>query len=194
MKKGFFILFLAFTAVSCTTGQSSKDISYAQRTIPAGSSIGIIVNGPNAMKNAVLMRFMQKGYNVKAVNANDVYELSNYFNISDFKYLAYKEKLPVVGADEESPVTSAQKSFDSIFKLNIYNYETNKADALKAMRDKWDVRYMLIFEMADWESSSWGRAIDLSNLDLIWIHNHGTSFSDTPETIADIFIKSISGR
>jgi hypothetical protein len=191
MKKCVLLLLaLAFTACSFADRRASS--SYTVRPIPSGSSIGIVIDAPNAMKNIVLMRFMAKGYAIKAINANDIYTLSDYFGIKDFKYLAYKEKLPVVSADEDQPITSAQKSFDSIFKLNIYNYELSKAETLRVIREKWDVRYLVILEMSDWETFSWGRAIDLSTMDVIWVNNYKTAFNDSPESLADHFIASVS--
>ena len=191
MKKAVISAIILFTA-SCTSTQ--KGGSFVQRTVPAGSSIGVIVDGSNPMKNMITMRFMAKGYNVKAINANDIYTMKDYFNISDFKYLAYNEQLPVVGENGDQPITSAQKSFDSIFKLHVYNYELNKAETLRSIRDRWDVRYLIILEMADWEKYSWGRAIDLSTMDIIWVQNHPTSYNDTAEAITDKFISVLSGR
>lgn len=192
MKKICVITSALLLIISCKTAM--KDSSYLQKPIPSGSNVGIIIDAPNSLKNVVIAKFMSKGYNVKAINASDIYTLSNHFDVNDFKKIAYRDSFPVLRQEENLPATDAQKVYDSIFKLHVYNYELSKADTLRQIREKWDVKYLLILEMANWEKYSWGRAIDLSSLDVMWVDNRSTRYNDSVESLTDHVIASISGK
>lgn len=181
---GLSIFLLIFT-FSCTT---KKSIKFRKYKIAANSSIAVIIDCPENIKNVVMSKFMKKRYKVKAFNSSDFYSLSEIFDIRDFKKVSYKSSLK-----DDISLLSMEKTYDNIYKLHVYNFEVNKAEILSEMRDKWDVRYLILLDLQDWENVSWGRVIDLKSFELIWVENYPTKFMDNLETIVEYFIASMSG-
>lgn len=172
----------ALATLSCGGGKSVRHITQA---IPGNASIAVIVNAPNKVKNVVLVRFLAKGFNVKAINANDFYSMNDVFDIRDFKKLSY------IGQED---FLAIEKSFNNLFKLHYYNFEVGKAEILAEMRAKWNVQYLILLDLKDWNDGSWGRAIDLKTNELIWVENYPTSFKDSIESVVDHFITSMTKR
>ncbi|MDY6968892.1 MAG: hypothetical protein SVR08_09620 [Spirochaetota bacterium] len=171
--------------ISCLT---NKSVRHLKHKIPSNSSIAVIVDCPNNIKNVVLARFMKKRFNVKAINASDFYSIADVYDIKDLKKISYKSSLK----DTEA-LLSMEKTYENLYKLHVYNFEMNKAEILSEMRKKWKVKYLLLFSFHDWEEVSWGRAIDLTTHELIWVENYPTKFRDNLETVVDHFIRSFSG-
>ncbi len=182
----FFSLTLAilFITASCS---HKKNIKFLKKPVSPGSRIAIIIDGTNSVKNAVLGRFMAKGYDVMAVNASDFYSLEDIFDISDMKRISYKRRT-------KEPLISMERTINNIYKLHIYNFEANKADVLDELKTKWRVEYIILLELKDWEDISWGRAINLNSFQLVWVENYPTTEVDNIETLTDHFIQSMSGR
>lgn len=159
------ILSVAFSG--CAAKKSSK---FVKQGIPKGSSVGVIVDSKNDVKNSILIKFMEKGYKVKAINASDLYTLNDTFSIKDYKTLAYENSEIILGSNTDA-LSTTQKSYDSVYKLHTYNYEANKAEILNEMKNKWGLRYLVVMDLRDWENVSWVRAIDLETFDIIAIEN-----------------------
>jgi hypothetical protein len=184
-KKIFFCLFIILFLFDCA---SKKSVKFSKTNISNTSSIAVIIDCPNNAKNVVLTEFMKKKFRVKAINASDLYTLHDVYDIKDFKYIAYKSSLKDVQA-----LMSMEKTYDNLYKLHVYNFEANKAEILKEMKIKWDINYLIVLDLKDWQNVSWGRAIDLSNYELVWVENYATKYNDNVETIIDHFIGSITG-
>ena len=180
----FFLIITMFTFLHCST---KKSVKYSKTNISTNSTLAVIIDCPNNAKNVVLTEFMKKKFRIKAVNASDLYVLSDIYDIKDFKYAGYKSSLKDTG------LLSMEKTYDNLYKLHIYNFEVNKIEILKEMRLKWDINYLIILDLKDWENVSWGRAIDLNTFELVWVENYPTKYSDNVETIIDHFINSITG-
>jgi hypothetical protein len=191
MKKVFCFLILCSAlciSIGCAAKKSAK---FVRQALPKGASIGIIVDSPNNIKNVIVTKFLEKGFKVKAVNASDLYTLKDSFTIADYKYLAY-EKSEIILGNEQDAITSTQKSYDSIYKLHVYNYEANKAEILAEMKAKWGLRFLIILDLKDWQNVSWFRAIDLDTYDLVAVENYPTKFSDKIDTVIDHFIETLN--
>lgn len=185
--KSAVILALSFIFIlSCSTKRSVKALKHR---IEPNATVAVIVDAPNNVKNAVLARFMNKKFRVQAFNASDLYTYKDIFDIRDFKRISYESNLK---ADDKS-ILSLEKTYDNVYKLHIYNFEVNKAQALNEIKDRWNARYLIILDLKDWQQVSWGRAIDLATYELIWIENAPTKYGDTIDTIIDGFINSFSG-
>lgn len=193
MKK-FLVAALFFSMLAAAGGCSSKkSVKFVRQGMPKGSSIGVIVDSQNNVKNVILSRFLEKGFKVKAVNASDLYTLNDHFSIADFTRLAYESGESPFGQDQES-LSTVQKSYDNIYKLHVYSYEANKAEILSEMRSKWGLRYIVILDLKDWESTSWMRVIDLESYDIVAIENYPTRYSDGIESVIDHFIETVSAQ
>jgi hypothetical protein len=114
--------------------------------------------------------------------------MKDVFDIRDFKKLAQKSSL-----GKDYLLINAQKAHDNLYKLSIYNYEMQKAETLGEMKDRHNVRYLVLFELNDWERVSWGRAIDLTSYELVWVENYPARYRDNLESIVDHFIDSLAG-
>jgi ADP-heptose:LPS heptosyltransferase len=185
--KYFFAVSLIIAVVSGCT--EKRNYRFVKQQIPRGSSIAIIIDCKNDMKNAILSKFLEKGYRVKAINASDLYTLSDVFTVKDYKKLAYDESEIILG-NNESSLNSVQKSYDNIYKLHVYSYETHKAEILTEMKTKWGIKYLFIIDLKNWESVSWARTIDLDTLELIGVENYPTKYNDRLDSIIDHFIES----
>ncbi|MBN1500471.1 MAG: hypothetical protein JW982_09955 [Spirochaetes bacterium] len=181
MKKIFITVFILSAITFCSTPQGVK---YLKNPVSARSSIAVIIDCPNDIKNVVMAEFLKKGYNVKAVNASDMYTLSDVFDINDYSRLAYRN----------SEILSGQKLYENVYKMHIYNFESNKADMLNEMKNKWQVNYLILLELSDWKKISWARAIDLNSMELIWVENYPTKYKDTLDDVVTYFISSMSAK
>ncbi len=180
------LVFSLSIAASCVTKQPV--VGLRQRVMP-GSSVAVIVDHPNNIKNLVVARFIGRNYQVTAFNAADIYEMKDVFDIKDFKKVSYN-----VGVkDDDKSLLAMERSFDSIYKLHVYNFELSEAETLAQIRQKWNVRYLILLDLKDWEDVCWGRAISLDTFEIVWVENYPTRFGDTPERIVDHFIASMSG-
>lgn len=175
------ILSLAVIFFSCS---KTKSIKYSRKRIPPKTSIAIIIDSPNNIKNVILAKFLKKGYNVKAINAADMYELSDIFDIKDLKKISYK-------GSAENSLLSMEKTYNNIYKLHIYNFEINKAELLSQIKSKWNVKYLILLDLKHWRDVCWARVIDLSSFEVIWLENYPTKYKDTLETVVDHFMASM---
>lgn len=167
---------------SCDMGRSVK---YLSKPIPANSGIAVIVDAQNKQKNAILARFLARGFNVKAINASDFYSINDVFDIRDFKKVSY------IGQNEN--FLSLEKTYNNLYKMHFYNFEINKAEMLAEMKNKWNVQYLVLLDLKD-SSGCWGRAIDLRTNDIVWIENRGLSYGAGTDKIIDDFIDSMTGK
>jgi hypothetical protein len=165
---------------SCGTGGPVK---YLARPITAGSSVAIIVDSPNSVKNVIMARFLQRGFAVRAVNASDFYSINDVFDIRDFKKVSY------IGQDDN--FLSLEKTYNNLFKMHYYSYEVNKVEVLADMRNKWNVQYLILLNTGG-IGGAWARAIDLKTNDLVWIENFGAVAGT--ESLVDRMIDSMTGK
>src|SRR3990172_2350498 len=101
-----------------TLSGSSRDmgrlVKYLSKPIPANSAIAVILDDQNKQKNAVLPRFLARGFNVKAINASDFYSINDVFDIRDFKKVSY------IGQNEN--FLSLEKTYNNLYKMHFYNF------------------------------------------------------------------------
>ena len=178
-----FVLIISVFLFSCS---SKKGLVYSSSKLPANSKVGVVIDSPSNVKNAVLITFMNQGLRVKAFNASDLYTLSDVYDIADYKKLSYNlagDTLP--GSD---------KTYENLYQLHVYNFELDKAKTLKQIRTEWDVDYLIILDLQNWEKISWCRVVNLRTLDIEYIENYPTQYNDNVETIIEHFAKNITGR
>jgi hypothetical protein len=190
MKK-LFILVISFVFIASIGCAEKRAYKFVKQPVPKGATIGIIIDSENGVKNAVMAKFLEKGFKVKAINASDLYTLSDAFTVKDFKKIAYDESEIVLGNTGDA-INSVQKSYDSIYKLHIYSYETHKAEMLSEMKIKWGVKFLIVLDLRDWQSVSWARSIDLDTFEVLAIENYPTKYSDNLEGVVDHFIDSLT--
>ena len=177
------IILIAIYLSSCS---SKKGLLYSGGRVPSNSKIAVIIDSPNNLKNVVLVSFLKQGFKVKALNASDMYTMKDVYDISDLKKISYDL------ANEN--VSTVEKTYDNIYKLHIYNFELNKAEFLKQIRNEWDVEYLILIDLKEWEKVSWARVINLRTFEIDFIENYPTTYNDNIETIVDHFIKNITGK
>lgn len=169
-----------------TSCSYKKGLIYSSNKISPNSKIGVIIDSENNLKNAVLITFLKHGFKVKVVNSSDLYTMKDVYDISDMKKLSYNL------SDVE--VSTVQKTYDNIYKLHIYNFELNKAEFLKQIRTDWDVEYLVLIDLKEWEKVSWTRVINLKTFEIEFIENYPTGYNDNIQTITEHFIKNITGK
>lgn len=183
MKKIFslFTLFLIVIVLGCSQKTSTK---FLKAPLSVNSRIGVIIDCPNDIKNIVLTKFLKKGYQVKAINASDLYTISDVFDVEDYQKLAYSN----------SDILGNQQLSDNVYKMHIYQFELNKAETLTEIRKNWGIDYMIILDLKDWKEISWARAVNLTNMELIWVENYPTKYTDELNEVLDHFVNSITGK
>ncbi len=181
--KLFIVMLAVIYSVSCS---SKKGLVYTANKIPSNAKIAVVIDYPNTLKNVVLVSFLKQGFRVKAFNASDLYTMKDVYDISDLKKLSYN-------LDEQN-VSTVEKTYDNIYKLHIYNFELNKAEFLKQIRAEWDVEYIILIDLKEWEKVSWARVINLRTYEIDFVENYPTKYNDNIETIITHFISSITGR
>jgi len=183
MLKILSILLLSSILFSCST---KKGLVYSSSRVSTSSRIAVVIDSPNNIKNAVLISFMKKGFRVKAFNSSDLYTQREVFDISDLKRISYdidNDNLPTL-----------EKTYDNAYKLHIYNFELNKAEYLNEIARKWKVDYLVLLDLHEWESVSWARVINLTTMDLVYIENYPTKYTDNLESVVNHFIRNITGK
>jgi hypothetical protein len=163
---------------------SKRGMVSSQKAVAGGSTVAIVIDAPNKIKNVVLGKFIQKGFSVKAVTSADFYMLDDYLTVADFKTIGGSSKIGELD----------RQIADSLFKMNYYSYESSKADVLNDIKTKWGVRYLVLLEMQDWENTAWGRAIDLNSMELVWVENYPPKFNDSIESVTEHFMDSMSKK
>jgi len=188
LRNNFFkatILFLSLIfIVSCST---KKGLVHSSSKIPSNAKIAVIIDYPNPLKNVVLVSFLKQGFRVKALNSADLYTMKDVYDISDFKWVSYNLM-------SQDTVPTMEKAYDSIYKLQIYNFEVNKIEFLKQIRAEWDVDYIILMDLKEWEKVSWARVINLRNFEIEFVENYPTAYNDNIETIVNHFIANITGK
>jgi hypothetical protein len=186
IKNILYIVIISVFFISCST---KKGLIHTSSKLAPNSKVGIVIDSPNNLKNAVLATFMKQGMRVKAFNASDLYTFKDIYDISDMKKLSYN------AADETiTTVSTYEKTYDNIYKLHVYNFELDKASTLQKIRSDWDVDFLILLDLKDWEHVSWARVINLRTLDIEFIENYPTKYNDNIETITAHFAKNITGR
>ena len=179
-------LILAVATLSCVT---KRPVRAARERVAAGSNIAVFFNGPENIKNVVASRFMLKGYKVRAFNVSDMYSTDDIFDVRDLKTISHV--VSIRGGDEAVPAIT--RASDNIYKMHVYNFEVNKAEALIEVKRKFNANYLVVLDLKDWQDVSWGRAINLENLELIWVENYPSKYNDDLVTVVDHLIGSMSG-
>ncbi len=185
-KNVILIAIISFVMLSCST---KKGLIHTSAKLPSQAKVGIVIDSPNNLKNVVLVTFMKEGFRVKAFNASDLYSMKDIFDIADMKKLSYELK-----EENAATVSTFEKTYDNIYKLHIYNFELNKASTLQQIRNDWDVDFLIVLDLKDWEKVSWARVVNLRTLDIEFIENYPTRYNDNIETIITHFAKNIISR
>ncbi len=183
LKKIVIFILTSIFIVSCS---SKKGLVYTSVKLSPSSKIAVIIDSENNIKNAVLITFLKQGFRVKAVNASDLYTMKDVYDISDLKKLSYNMS--------DDTVSTVQKTYDNVYKLHVYNFELNKAETLKQIRTEWDVEYIVLLDLKNWEKVSWARVINLRTFEIDFIENYPTAYNDNVQTITEHFIKNITGK
>jgi len=172
--------------LGCRSAQEKYNIREA---VPKGSNVAILVEGSNDIKNAVFMEFMKAGYTVKAFNASDFYSVDDTLDVKDLKKNAFVTNL----FDPKNPqrsVAVAEKVFENIYKLHIFNFENLKAEMLQSLQKKLGIKYVILLSFSNWDSGySWGRAIKIDTMDVVYVHNYTTARADTYQSVANRMIE-----
>ena len=179
--------FCTAMVIFTTNCSSKKAVKFSSAILPSKSNIAIIIDSPNNIKNVVMAKFLEKGFDVKAFNASDLYSMNEIFDIKDLKKLSYS-------AAADNSLLSMEKTYNNIYKLHVYNFEINKADLLAEIKSKWNVDYIVILDLKNWKSVSWGRIINLKNYEIMWIENYPTKYTDNLETVIEHFIESMTKK
>ncbi|HOQ11672.1 MAG TPA: hypothetical protein PK104_04850 [Spirochaetota bacterium] len=54
--------------------------------------------------------------------------------------------------------------------------------------------YLILLDLKEWEKVSWARVINLRNLEVEFVENYPTAYTDNIESIVNHFIANITGK
>jgi hypothetical protein len=160
-----------------------------KEAIPRNSSVAVLVEGENDFKNAVFMEFMRAGYDVKAFNATDFYTTDDVLDVRSLKKTAFVTNL-FDPKNSQRQVAVADKVFENIYKLHIFNFENLKLEMLQALQKKLGIRYVILLSLVRWDAGyTWARVIKLDNMQLVYVQNYKASRKDDLKSVLGNIIK-----
>ncbi|HRP69808.1 MAG TPA: hypothetical protein PLY93_09790 [Turneriella sp.] len=182
------LLLFLLLALGCKSTQNQYVIKEA---IPTNTNIAILVEGENDFKNAVFMEFMNAGYSVKAFNATDFYTTDDVLDVRSLKKTAFVQNI-FDTKNSQRQVAVADKVFENIYKLHIFNFENLKVEMLQALRAKLNARYVILLSLKNWDQGySWTRVIRLDNMDLVFVQNYKANRKDDLKSVVDQMIQTM---
>ncbi len=166
---------------------------YKLRDIPPSSRIGILTNLDNIELNCLYAAFLDKNYQVIAIQGNHLKSYLGNESIEKFKYLR-------TGRSSFASITDWRKItihtgswanmkhrrgielVKKMYRIYDLGYAEMKDSALSRFRaafsDKLD--YLMIIGFNDRRTSAWMRCIDLREKDLVWIQDDYRSNAGDP--------------
>jgi hypothetical protein len=188
MKNLLWVLCLCALATACRSARNTYAIKEA---IPKNSHVAILIEGENDLKNAVFTEFMNAGYAVKAFNATDFYTTDDVLDVKALKKTAFVSNL-FDPKNSQRQVAVADKVFENIYKLHLFNFENLKAEMLQNMRLKMGVRYVILLSLSRWDTGyAWVRAIKLDNMELVFVQNYSAARKDDLKSVVGQMIETM---
>lgn len=190
MTKQSIIIVLAvlFASSAC---RSTRNNYVIKEAIPKNSNIAILVEGENDLKNAVFMEFMSGGYDVKAFNATDFYTTDDLLDVKSLKKTAFVTNL-FDPKNTQRQVAVADKVFENIYKLHIFNFENLKVEMLQSLQKKLGIRYVVLLSLAKWDAGyTWARVIKLDNMALVYVQNYKVGRKDDLKSVIGTMIETM---
>lgn len=180
MKRILFVLGAALILTAC---RSTRNNYVIKEAIPKSSNIAVLIEGENDLKNAVFMEFMRGGYEVKAFNATDFYTTDDVLDVKSLKKTAFVTNL-FDPKNSQRQVAVADKVFENIYKLHLFNFENLKAEMLQSLQKRLGIRYVILLSLSRWDAGyTWARAIKLDNMQLVFVQNLNVSRKDDVKSV-----------
>jgi hypothetical protein len=184
---------------------------YKNRRIPPGSRLAILTNIDGEDLNKLYVSFMEKGYSIVCIQNDELYNpIIGQEDFDKFKYIRTKNcsydiitdwrKLKFyhgtwTGKEYEKAVDYVRNYYIK-FDLNYSDIKNNLLENLKISLD-YQIDYFLIIGFSNNKKSSWLRAIDVREKELIWMQSNikspliGDPVSNIGKRIADNMEKEI---
>jgi hypothetical protein len=132
---------------------------------------------------------MRAGYDVKAFNATDFYTTDDVLDVRSLKKTAFVTNL-FDPKNSQRQVAVADKVFENIYKLHIFNFENLKLEMLQALQKKLGIRYVILLSLVRWDAGyTWARVIKLDNMQLVYVQNYKASRKDDLKSVLGNIIK-----
>ncbi len=191
MKRILVILNILFSVLIMSHCRSSQERYFIRNVIAPNTAVAVIIEGENDVKNTVLVEFLNAGYNVKAINASDFYRVEDIFEVKDLKKTQFVTNV-LDKKSAEGTAAVADKFFENLYKLHLYNFEAAKAEILTEIKKKYKVDYVILLAMKEWDKGyCWARAIHIDTFDLVYVHNYPAKRADNVQSIVKHFITVI---
>jgi hypothetical protein len=179
---------------------------YKVRKIMPGTKLAVLTNLDGEEQNSLLIAFMEKGYPLVCFQNNELHNAVNDSMIDKFRYIrTIKNSYDTVTDWRKSEFyhsTWTGKRYDGRIKYlkDLYNkydlnYEPIKNDTLEkisnAFKDMIDV--LIIIGFSDNRKTTWVRAIDIKEKELIWMQSNIKSDIFSFDPIANNVSKIVDG-
>jgi len=169
--------------------RSARNTYAIKEPIPKNSHVAVLIEGENDLKNAVFMEFMKGGYDVKAFNATDFYTTDDVLDVKSLKKTAFVTNL-FDPKNSQRQVAVADKVFENIYKLHLFNFENLKAEMLQSLRTRLGIRYVILLSLTKWDTGyTWARAIKLDNMELVFVQNYNAARKDDLKSVVGQMIE-----
>jgi hypothetical protein len=182
-KTSVFLAAALATALTLPGCRSAANNYVIKEPIPKNSNVAVLVEGENDFKNAVFMEFMRAGYDVKAFNATDFYTTDDVLDVRSLKKTAFVTNL-FDPKNSQRQIAVADKVFENIYKLHIFNFENLKLEMLQGLQKKLGIRYVILLSLSRWDAGyTWARVIKLDTMQLVYVQNYRVSRQDDLKSV-----------
>lgn len=187
----FFTAALLLAVFSLSACRSAVNNYVIKEAIPKNSNVAVFVEGENDFKNAVFMEFMKGGYDVKAFNATDFYTTDDVLDVSALKKTAFVTNL-FDTRNSQKQVAVADRVFENIYKLHIFNFENLKVEMLQSLQKKLGIRYVILLSLVRWDAGyTWARVIKLDNMQLVYVQNYHVGRKDDVKSVVGSMVSTM---
>jgi hypothetical protein len=158
---------------------------YKVRKIMPGTRLSILTNLEGEEQNSLLIAFMEKGYPVLCFQSNELHNSIDGSMIQKFSYIrTMKNSYDVIndwrkmefyhGTWTSEKYNKAAKHLKELFLKYDFNYESTKNNYLEKLDSAYNNRMeiLLIIGFSDNRRSSWVRAIDIKEKEMIWMQSN----------------------
>ena len=119
----------------------------------------------------------------KSFAGTDFYTTDDILDVKSLKKTAFVTNL-FDPKNSQRQVAVADKVFENIYKLHLFNFENLKAEMLQSLQKRLGIRYVILLSLSRWDAGyTWARAIKLDNMQLVFVQNLNVSRKDDLKSV-----------
>ncbi len=158
---------------------------YKVRKIMPGTKLAVLTNLDGEEQNSLLIAFMKKGYPLVCFQNNEIHNAVKSSMIDKFSYIRtmknsydtvtdWRKAVFYHGTWTDQRYSNRMKYLKELYNKYDLNYDPLKNDALEKISNAYNktIDVLIIIGFSDNRRTSWVRAIDIREKELIWIQSN----------------------